>query len=235
MKHFNFSNQIQKIGNAKSFFPNTCSVTPFYSRRLASSTQSRPSITLFQYSICPFCNINKALLSYSKTPYTIKEVNPLTKAEIKFSTEYKKVPIAIIDEKQINGSKNINAALLEVPSIRDTLEKNWMEKASDSDCMDISKFTSSNATKWNDFANEELAPILYPNICNTLSESRNAFAYVDNVNEFSKIQKMMIQGIGSIAMYFAASKIKCELFSTFVSYQDTSTVLMSLIFFCFSF
>lgn len=153
-------------------------------------------------------------------------MNPLTKAEIKFSTEYKKVPIAIVDEKQINGSKNINAVLLEIPSLRDTLEKKWMEKASDSNCMDISKFTSSNATKWNDFANEELAPILYPNICNTLSESRNAFAYVHNVKEFSKIQKMMIQGIGSIAMYFAASKIKCELFLPFVSYQDRFTGLI---------
>jgi microsomal prostaglandin-E synthase 2 len=137
-------------------------------------------------------------------------VNPLTKTEIKFSTDYKKVPIAIIDEEQINGSKNINAALLQIPYIRNRLDKKWTEKASGSDCMDLSKFTSSNAIQWNDFANEELAPILYPNICNTLGESRNAFNYVNDVKEFSTIQKMMIQGIGSIAMYFAASKIKCE-------------------------
>jgi microsomal prostaglandin-E synthase 2 len=213
MKNVRSLNHIQRLASSKSILPTKVSGTPFYSQiRRLTSTQSSPSITLFQYSICPFCNINKALLSYSNTPYTIKEVNPLTKAEIKFSTDYKKVPIAIIEEEQINGSKNINSALLEIPLVRNNLEKKWIEKSLDFNDMDMSKFTSSNATKWNDFANEELAPILYPNICNTLRESRNAFEYVNDVKEFSKMQKIMIQGIGSIAMYFAASKIKCELF-----------------------
>ena len=65
------------------------------SRRNLSSQQAttNPTITLYQYAICPFCNINKTLLSYTDTSYTIQEVNPLTKTEIKFSKDgYKKVP-----------------------------------------------------------------------------------------------------------------------------------------------
>ena len=63
-------------------------------RRLFSAGDSKP-LKLFQYQICPFCNIVKSTLDYTKVPYETIEVNPLTKAEIKsepLSGEYKKVP-----------------------------------------------------------------------------------------------------------------------------------------------
>ena len=42
-----------------------------------------PSVTLYQYQICPFCNKAKALLFYAGIRYETVEVNPLTKAELK--------------------------------------------------------------------------------------------------------------------------------------------------------
>lgn len=42
-----------------------------------------PAVTLFQYTICPFCSQAKALLSYADIDYETVEVNPLTKAELK--------------------------------------------------------------------------------------------------------------------------------------------------------
>ena len=65
-------------------------------RRLFSAGDSAGKpLKLFQYQICPFCNIVKSTLDYTKVPYETIEVNPLTKAEIKsepLSGEYKKVP-----------------------------------------------------------------------------------------------------------------------------------------------
>jgi microsomal prostaglandin-E synthase 2 len=117
-----------------------------------------PSITLFQYEICPFCNINKTLLSYANVDYNVTEVNPLTKSEIKFSKEYKKVPIALINDVQVNGSKEINDALLKLPAVIDNL--------SSKNDMPLEDFVNSpSAQKWETFARDELAPILYPNIC----------------------------------------------------------------------
>ena len=46
-------------------------------------TQNNPSLILYQYQICPFCNKTKAFLDYVAIPYKIVEVNPLTKAELK--------------------------------------------------------------------------------------------------------------------------------------------------------
>lgn len=49
-----------------------------------SGNDDRPAVELYQFKICPFCNQTKALLAYSGTEYTVIEVNPLTRREIKW-------------------------------------------------------------------------------------------------------------------------------------------------------
>ena len=53
-----------------------------------------PSLTLYQYRTCPFCCKTRAYLDYHEIPYTIVEVNPLFRREIKFSS-YRKVPFIV--------------------------------------------------------------------------------------------------------------------------------------------
>lgn len=176
-------------------FPNTR-----YFRAGTSTLQ--PEIKLYQYHICPFCNITKSLLEYTKLDYEKIEVNPLTKAELKpWSGEYKKVPIAVIDGKQVNGSEEILDAILIVSN---KVQKN--EKIMNND--EFQK--SDNAQKWTRFAIDDLAALLYPNICGTLSDSYDAFGYVKDVESFSTLQKISIQYIGALAMHFAANKVKCK-------------------------
>uniref|UniRef100_A0A7S1FUL2 GST N-terminal domain-containing protein n=1 Tax=Corethron hystrix TaxID=216773 RepID=A0A7S1FUL2_9STRA len=180
-------------------------------------------IKLYQYAICPFCNINKALLSYTDTPYEIVEVNPLSKAELSFSADgYKKVPVATVrtDDaaepsssgpsvrqirqiRQINGSEEIGRALLALPSV--------LRNLSLRNGLPLATFQSSpRARKWETFSREELAPVLYPNICRSWSESYEAFGYVNDAKGFTTVQKGLIRGVGSLAMLFAASKIKSK-------------------------
>lgn len=166
----------------------------------SANTIDQPEIKLYQYHICPFCNITKSLLKYSNLDYERIEVNPLTKAELKpWSGEYKKVPIAIIGDKQVNGSENILDALLDLPTVQAVIDKQ---------SNDFSK--SENAQKWTRFAIDDLAALLYPNICGTLRDSYDTFGYVKNVDTFSPLQQTSIQYIGALAMYFAASKVKCK-------------------------
>jgi hypothetical protein len=51
---------------------------------LQVQVQADPSIKLYQYQICPFCNTAKAVLAYANVPYEAVEVNPLTKDELKW-------------------------------------------------------------------------------------------------------------------------------------------------------
>ena len=173
-----------------------------------------PNITLYQYAICPFCHKVKALLSYvGIQPRNIIEVNPLTKSELP-KGDYRKVPIAIVDEGQVNGSDDIVRALLDHKYVESALNSRWKGgessgSSSQEKAMTMDSFRSGeNSTKWADFASNDLAGLMYPNICRTLSDSYAAFGYVDNVTTFTPIQKGMIKGIGTLAMYMAASKIK---------------------------
>lgn len=45
-------------------------------------------------------------------PYTTVEVDPVSKAEIKFSKDYRKVPIMTLDDEQVNDSPVIMNRLL---------------------------------------------------------------------------------------------------------------------------
>lgn len=166
-----------------------------------------PEVTLYQYNICPFCHKAKALLSYANIPYQTVEVNPLTKGELKpWSGDYRKVPIAIIDGKQINGSDKIVDELLQNDFVSKFLQTKKWNNDGDMECF----AADPTAVKWVEFAQKDLAALLYPNICSSISDSYQAFNYVHNVPEFSTMQRYSIQGIGSLAMYFAASKIKSK-------------------------
>jgi microsomal prostaglandin-E synthase 2 len=57
--------------------------------------------------VCPFCCKVKAFLDANDVPYRTVEVNPLTKAEIKWSEDYRKVPIALVDGEASMGSAKI--------------------------------------------------------------------------------------------------------------------------------
>jgi len=76
--------------------------------------------------------------------------------------------------------------------------------------MSMADFTNKSSQKWTKFANDDLAPLLYPNICRTLGDSYQAFSYVDQVVSFSPLQRIAIRCVGAVAMNFAASRVKSE-------------------------
>jgi len=165
---------------------------------------------LYKYKICPFSNIAKVFLEYQMIPFESVEVNPLTKAELGFSEKYRKVPIVtILDSasttpaskavQQLNGTEEILSHDYQLSGSSRMMIKD-----------DDEEFASSDSSiQWQDFARNKLAPLLYPNICRTLGDSFRAFDYVHSgTNSFSVAQRYSIQFIGSVAMFFAASKIK---------------------------
>ena len=144
-------------------------------------------------------------MAYAGINPMVIEVNPLTKAELPSNKEYRKVPIAIVDNQQVNGSDAIVDVLLQHPAVREhilakspSLEGNWEDFTS----------PSSEDNNWVEFANKDLAALLYTNICSTLGDSYKAFGYVNEVDAFSSLQKLSIRFLGSFAMYMAASRIK---------------------------
>merc|ERR1712232_1427128 len=162
--------------------------TSFHFRR---SFAALSSVQLYQYEICPFCCKVKAFLDWQKVPYSTVEVNPLSKAEIKFSEKYRKVPIAMIDGSQVNDSGEI------ISTLASSLGRGLVEDLKDPD-----------VAKWLEYADKELAVLLFPNITRSFGESFEAFAYISEVPTFSAGNKAANRFAGSVAMWLANGKLK---------------------------
>lgn len=146
-------------------------------------------LTLYQYKICPFCHRVKAFLDFHQIKYDTVEVNPLTKAEISFSKEYKKVPLMKIDDESFGDSGLI------------------LKKVQERFGIDNSLITS-DTEKWMEWSEKRLAVMLYPNITRNFNEAWEAFAYTSNVDSWDPIAKYSNRTLGPVAMYFANGKIK---------------------------
>lgn len=123
---------------------------------------------LYQYQICPFCNKVKTVLDFFKIPYSVVEVNPLTKAEIKFSKDYRKVPIA-----RLEGGEVVNDSGAIVDRVKDLIQQKKLRPSTE-----VSAFFSEDGTRWADWADKKLAVLLFPNITRNFSEAYQAFTYV---------------------------------------------------------
>ena len=148
---------------------------------------------IYQYQICPFCHRVKAYLDFLGVDYEVVEVNPLTKSEISFSKEHKKVPIAVIDGNTLTESGVIVKYLTDHFSNTAKLPEGFFPEDSD---------------KWMEWSEKRLAVMLYPNITRSFEESWECFGYSDNVASWSPIMRMMVRTAGPTAMFFANGKIK---------------------------
>ena len=120
---------------------------------------------------------------YTKTPLALTEVNPLTKAEIKFSTEHRKVPIAVFDD----GSVVVESAAI----VDELLRRSPPPE----------DFASPAARKWAAWATSDLAPMVYPNITKTYGECRRALAYADEA--FGPVDAFLVKNVGALGMSLA--------------------------------
>lgn len=72
---------------------------------VAGPTKLDFDITLFQYCSCPFCCKTRTLLDYFGINYNIVEVNPVMRSQLKWSKDYKKVPILLAHSRDSGESQ----------------------------------------------------------------------------------------------------------------------------------
>merc|ERR1740138_2005753 len=117
----------------------------------AGADASAAQLRLFQYAICPFCNKTKAALDFLRVPYSSVEVDPLTRSQIKFSKDYKKVPIAVFqDGAVVGGSTEIVDRVMGKDSGIDGVGQDLAG-------VDGAHFLSDEAREWNKWCDEKFA------------------------------------------------------------------------------
>ncbi|KAL3688892.1 hypothetical protein R1sor_015201 [Riccia sorocarpa] len=147
-------------------------------------------VVLYQYEACPFCNKVKAFLDYRDIPYQVVEVNPVGKKELKWS-DYKKVPVVVVDGEQLNDSTAIITSLnrrLGAP--------------------ELSQEAVEEEEQWRRWVDEHLVHLLSPNIYRTTSEALEAFDYIAENGNFSRTERITAKYFGAAAMYFISKRLK---------------------------
>eukprot|EP00871_Galdieria_phlegrea_P000819 jgi/Galph1/1738/GphlegSOOS_G416.1 len=157
--------------------------------------QGLPDVILYQYTPCPYCNKVRAVCDYYKIPFRCIEVNPLTKKELAFSS-YKKVPVAIIDGKQINGSTDI---VLNIQQKMEQLENNHK----------VCPVTEEQK-KWLDWVDDCFIHLLPPNIYRTPKEAVESFDYILQHGKFGRWQQETTRWFGGMTMFLVAKRLKSK-------------------------
>ncbi|GAQ83873.1 Glutathione S-transferase family protein [Klebsormidium nitens] len=148
-------------------------------------------VVLYQYEACPFCNKVKAFLDYHDISYKVVEVNPIGKKELKWS-EYKKVPVLVVDGEPLNDSTNI-ISLLD-------------ERIYGKDKKPVASNTEEE--KWRSWVDDYFVHLLSPNIYRTPSEALEAFDYITTNGNFTAWERAYAKYSGAIAMYFVGKRLK---------------------------
>ncbi|XP_015767377.1 PREDICTED: prostaglandin E synthase 2-like [Acropora digitifera] len=187
------------------------------------------SVTLYQYQNCPFCGKVRAFLDYYGIDYTIVEVSPIWKKEISFSA-YKKVPLVIANNKQINDSSVIISALRSVLLGQDSVEQILiyypeikMQKADGKEEMEFankyfimhkgsidkeSTEREKEERKWRKWVDNTFVHTLSPNIYRTPAEAMQAFEYFTKQSNFSTFEKYSTYLAGPFIMYVIGKHVK---------------------------
>lgn len=171
---------------------------------------------LFGHRICPYCCKTKALLQAQGVAFSEVEVSPLTKAQIKWSLEYKKVPIAVFasDGAVVNDSAAIADALFErfgaAPKLA-LLPTGAPAGAADSGGSAGATFDSAEARQWAAWSTEKLAVYMYPNMTRSFAECRQALAYFsDPALGLGALDALLTQTVGALGMSLAHGKVKAK-------------------------
>jgi microsomal prostaglandin-E synthase 2 len=152
-----------------------------------------PSIVLYQYETCPFCNKVRAYLDWRRIPYTVVEVDPLFKSALAFSA-YKKVPLAVIDGAAVGDSS----------AIIDAIERKLHPQAAQGGGEE------AQAAPWRAWSDATLVKHLTVNIYRSWAESLQTFDYLTQRN-FPPWSAAAAKYIGAAAMTLVAGKRRKEL------------------------
>jgi len=159
------------------------------------------SITLYQYDVCPFCCKVKAVLDYHKLPYTVVEVNPLSKSELKWST-YKKVPVVKLDEEVVTGSSGIVSRLTaEVEAARKA------GKAAPRPKGVAAGVSAEEELVWRQWVDERLVKIMTANIYRNWNEAWETFTYITEQTNWSWGTRELARWSGALIMWQVGKKM----------------------------
>ncbi|CAI5449747.1 unnamed protein product [Caenorhabditis angaria] len=197
--------------------------------------RSNLKLRLYQYETCPFCCKVRAFLDYYGFSYEIVEVNPVTRSQIKFSTDYKKVPIVRSGETNLTESsliisqlatyiqrpdKSLNDIIEMYPGVNSTNEKGkpmisypnrfFIMKGQIEPESDMA--AAREEREWREWVDNWFIHLISPNVYRTWDESLETFRWFEIVGDWHRAfpawERILAVYIGAAAMYILSKTLK---------------------------
>lgn len=152
---------------------------------------------------------------HPQIPYTVVEVNPLTKAELKWS-DYKKVPVAVIDGVQYNDSSAIIsrlAACFERPAAAAAARPapgffaSLFGGAGEREAAPAAPAGDDEA-KWRRWVDDRFVRVVTCNIYRSASEAWQTFDYITEHGNFGRVQRELARVVGAGMMWAISGKLR---------------------------
>jgi microsomal prostaglandin-E synthase 2 len=141
--------------------------------------------TLYGFQTCPFCWKVRSLLNWKGVDYSPVEVDPMTKAEIKWAN-WKAVPVFVdADGTQVNDSNQILHYVDEQLGGPPRFAREGADAEQDG---------------WMAFSDEVMAKSIVSVVYGSLRSSIAAMNYVTGVERFSRGQALKAKWLGGIVM-----------------------------------
>ncbi|KAL6765880.1 glutathione S-transferase [Haematococcus lacustris] len=184
-------------------------------------------VTLYQYEVCPFCCKLKAVLDYYKVPYSVVEVNPLTKSELKWSS-YKKVPVIKLEDGDVVADSSIiisriaaevEASKASSVSQSSSSSKGWGVRGSKSSSSNTSSAQAAAVSKeavleeeakWRRWVDERFVKVITANIYRSWDESFNTFRYITEQTNWSWGTREAARLSGALLMWQVGKRMPAK-------------------------
>ncbi|VDM37533.1 unnamed protein product [Toxocara canis] len=196
------------------------------------------NLRLYQYQTCPFCCKVRTFLDYYGFQYELVEVNPITKTQLRFSPNYKKVPILVaggdivLTESSLivsvlstflhRTNRSLNDVVQFYPEIKSIDPKTKKElllcpnkyyiMLEDTKLSDEQIQNSREEREWREWVDEHFIHLISPNVYRTWSESLATFRWFSEVGQwhdaFSPWERYLAVYAGAAVMFFVSKRLK---------------------------
>ncbi|CAI2351075.1 unnamed protein product [Caenorhabditis sp. 36 PRJEB53466] len=197
--------------------------------------RSNLKLRLYQYETCPFCCKVRAFLDYYGFSYEVVEVNPVTRSQIKFSNEYKKVPIIRSGEKTLTESsliisqlatfierpdQSLEQVIQMYPGVDSTNEKgkpmvNYPNKffiMKGKVDAEGNMAAAREEREWREWVDNWFIHLISPNVYRSWNESLETFRWFEQVGDWHRTfpawERVLAVYVGAAAMFLLSKTLK---------------------------
>uniref|UniRef100_A0A915BZD4 Prostaglandin E synthase 2 n=2 Tax=Parascaris univalens TaxID=6257 RepID=A0A915BZD4_PARUN len=209
------------------------------SRKVVSdSDKTSLNLRLYQYQTCPFCCKVRAFLDYYGFNYEVVEVNPVTKAQLHFSSRYKKVPILVTRGERLLTESSLIVSILSTflhrsnRSLDDVIDcypgitindpktqkdmlhypNKYFVMLEDVSLSDEQIQNAREEREWREWVDEHFVHLISPNVYRNWAESLATFRWFSEVGEwhntFPLWERYLAVYAGAAVMLFVSKKLK---------------------------